>query len=144
MNGRPWTMGDLDAVAALEKECFSDPWTRRMLADSFLSEHFHGVILEEGGVVVAYGGVSVVMEDAEIQLIAVSEMYRRCGRGTKILDDLIEIAKSHGAQRAFLEVRVSNTSAQILYLKGGFRGLYCRTRYYPDGEDALVMIKEFD
>ena len=144
MNGRVWTMNDLDAIAALEKECFADPWSRRMLADSFLSDRFYGVLLEEDGGIVAYGGVSVVFEDAEIQLIAVSEMFRRCGRGTKILSDLPAIAKARGAKRAFLEVRVSNASAQILYLKNGFRGLYCRTRYYPDGEDAVVMLKEFD
>ena len=28
-----------------------------------------------------------------------------------------------------------------LYLDRGFRGLYARPRYYPDGEDALVMQK---
>ena len=29
-----------------------------------------------------------------------------------------------------------------MYLKYGFCGLYARSRYYPDGEDALVMVKE--
>lgn len=142
MNGRNWTMNDLDGIAEIEKECFSDPWSRRMLADSFLSERFHGVLLEENGRVVAYGGVSVVFDEAEIQLIAVSEMYRRCGRGRKILDDLLDIARARGVKRVYLEVRVSNASAQLLYLKGGFKGLYCRTRYYPDGEDAIVMMRE--
>lgn len=144
MNGRGWTMADLDQIAAVEKECFSDPWSRRMLAESFLSEHFRGVVLEEESGIVAYGGVSVVFDEAEIQLIAVSEMYRRCGRGKKVLDDLIRIAKSEGARRVFLEVRVSNAAAQILYLKSGFVGLYCRTRYYTDGEDAIVMVKVLD
>ena len=140
--GRAWRMDDLDAIAALEKECFSDPWNRRMLADSFLSEGFHGVLLEEEGALIAYGAVRVVCDEAEIELVAVSEMYRRCGRGKTVMDDLLSIAKEHGAKRVFLEVRVSNASAQILYLKCGFRGLYCRTRYYPDGEDAIVMARE--
>ena len=77
-----------------------------------------------------------------MQLIAVSEMYRRCGRGGKILDDLVEIAAQKGAKRVFLEVRVSNAPAMSLYLKYGFCGLYARSRYYADGEDALVMVKE--
>ena len=140
MNGRSWTMNDLDAIAELERECFPDPWTRRMLADSFLSSSFHGVVLEEGGLV-GYGGVRIAADEAEIELIAVREMYRRCGRGRQILEDLFEIAKERGAKRIFLEVRVSNASAQLLYLKCGFTGLYCRTRYYPDGEDAIVMMK---
>ncbi len=142
MNGRCWKMSDLDAIAQIERECFSDPWSRRMLADSFLSDKFYGVLLEEDGAIVAYGGVRVILDEAEIQLVAVSEMYRRCGRGRKILQDLLEIAAGKGVRRVFLEVRVSNASAQILYLKSGFTGLYCRTRYYPDGEDAIVMMRE--
>lgn len=142
MNGRVWTMEDLDAIAELEQECFSDPWNRRMLADSFLSGSFFGSLLEENGALVAYGGMNIVLDEAEIQLIATSEMYRRCGRGSRILEDLLEEAKKRGVKRIFLEVRVSNASAQMLYLKHGFIGVYCRTRYYPDGEDALVMKKE--
>lgn len=142
MNGRSWNMSDLDRIAALEEECFSDPWTRRMLADSFLSPHFFGVALEEEGTLVGYGGVSIVFDEAEIQLVAVSEMYRCCGRGSAIMEDLLSIAEREGARKVFLEVRISNAAAQMLYLKFGFRGLYCRTRYYPDGEDAIVMVKE--
>ncbi len=141
MTTREWRIGDLDQIAAIEAESFSDPWTRRMLADSFLSDRFTGVLLEEEGSIVAYGGMSVVCDEAEIELVAVSEMFRRCGRGTKIINDLLELASARGVKRVFLEVRVSNAPAQILYLKSGFRGLYCRTRYYPDGEDAVVMVK---
>ena len=54
---------------------------------------------------------------------------------------LCEIAKSAGAGKVFLEVRVSNSAAMKLYLKCGFAGVYARTRYYPDGEDCLVMVK---
>ena len=142
MNGRAWQYADLGAIAALEAECFSDPWNMRMLAESFLSGHFFGSLLEEDGVVTAYGGMSIVEDEAEVQLIATAEMYRRCGRGGKILEDLIGEAKRRGVRRMFLEVRVSNAPAMMLYLKHGFRGLYARVRYYADGEDAIVMMKE--
>lgn len=142
MNGRAWQYADLGAIAALEAECFSDPWNMRMLAESFLSGHFFGSLLEENGIITAYGGMSVVEDEAEVQLIATAEMYRRCGRGGKILEDLIGEAKRRGVRRMFLEVRVSNAPAMMLYLKHGFRGLYARVRYYADGEDAIVMMKE--
>lgn len=142
MNGRAWEYADLNAIADLERECFSDPWNHRMLAESFLSGHFFGSLLEEDGTVTAYGGVSIVGDEAEIQLIGTAEMYRRCGRGGEILQDLLDEAKRRGVKRVFLEVRVSNSPALSLYLKNGFRGLYARSRYYPDGEDAIVMIKE--
>lgn len=143
MNGRVWTYEDLNEIAALERDCFpDDAWNMRMLAESYLSEHFFGSCLEEGGVLTAYGGMSVVEDEAELQLIATAEMYRRCGRGRKILDDLLAEAKKRGAKKMFLEVRVSNASAMLLYLKAGFEGLYARSRYYANGEDALVMKKE--
>ncbi len=142
MNGRRWTMNDLDAIEEIEKESFPDPWTRRMLAESLLSDRFFGVLLEENGVPVAYGGISFAADEAEIELVAVSEMYRRCGRGRKVVEDLLECARRKGVKKVFLEVRVSNAEAQMLYLKCGFRGLYARTRYYPDGEDAVVMTRE--
>ena len=142
MNGRAWQYSDLSAIAALERECFSDPWNHRMLAESFLSGHFYGSLLEEDGAVAAYGGMVVFGEQAQVQLIGVAEMYRRCGRGGMILEDLISIAREKGVKHVFLEVRVSNSPALLLYLKHGFSGLYARSRYYADGEDAIVMVKE--
>lgn len=143
MNGREWTYEDLNEIAQLEQECFPvEPWNTRMLAESFLSERFFGVLLKEDGVITAYGGIGIVEDEAELYLIATAEMYRRCGRGKKILDDLICEAKRRGAKRMFLEVRVSNASAMMFYLNYGFVGLYARSRYYSDGEDAIVMKKE--
>ena len=140
---REWTFEDLNGIAELEKECFSsEPWNLQALADSFLSGHFYGALLEEEGAITSYGGISVVLDEGELQLIATAEMYRKCGRAQKILRYLTEEAAKRGARRIFLEVRVSNAEAQKLYLKNGFRGVYARTRYYPDGEDAVVMKKE--
>ena len=143
MNIRLWRYEDLNGIAVLENECFSqDPWNMQMLAESFLSPHFVGVLMEEDGAVTAYGGIGVVEDEAELQLIATAEMYRRCGRGKLILARLEEEAKSRGAKTMFLEVRVSNSSALMMYLKDGFQGIYTRPRYYRDGEDAVVMKKE--
>ena len=142
MNGRAWTMEDLPEIAKLELECFPDPWTNRMLADSFLSDLFFGSLLEEEDGITAYGGMHFAGDEAEIELIATAEMYRRCGRGSKILQDLLEEAVRRNVKSVYLEVRVSNAEAQILYLKHGFRGIYTRSRYYPDGEDGIVMKKE--
>ena len=143
MNGREWLFEDLNEIAALERECFpSDPWNVRMLAESFLSGRFFGSLLEEEGVITAYGGISFAEDEAELELIATAEMYRRCGRAEKILSDLFEEAARRGIKKIFLEVRVSNSSALMMYLKSGFVGIYARSRYYPDGEDAIVMKKE--
>ena len=127
----------------MEKECFpKEPWSYQMLVSSFQSESFYGVLCEDGGEIIGYGGITVTADTADIDNIAVTEAYRGGGVGTKILKELIKAAKKGGAKKVFLEVRVSNSNAMKLYLKNGFKGVYARTRYYSDGEDGLVMVKE--
>lgn len=113
-----------------------------MLASSFETDAFHGVLAEDGGEIIGYGGITVAADTADVANIAVTEPFRRGGVGTKIVKELVKIAEKNGAKKIFLEVRVSNAEAMRLYLKCGFKGVYARTRYYPDGEDCLVMVKE--
>ena len=79
MNYREWTFQDILKIAALEKECFSDPWTYRMFADAFYSKGFYGVLAEEDGEIAGYACASVLFENAELDNIAVAEGYRRQG-----------------------------------------------------------------
>ncbi len=140
---RRWRYDDILKISELEKECFPlEPWTFKMLASSFEAENFRGVLAEDGGETIGYGGMTVAADSADIDNIAVTEAYRRSGVACAVMDELLKIAKDEGVKKLFLEVRVSNYAAMKLYLKCGFRGAYARTRYYPDGEDCLVMVKE--
>ena len=143
MTIRNWKFEDILRISQLEKECFNeDAWDYKQIAHSFESENFVGLAAEDGGEVVGYGAITVAVDTADVENIAVSEPYRFSGIGSAILDSLVEEAQKKGVKKLFLEVRVSNANAMLLYLKHGFVGDYCRTRYYPDGEDALVMKKE--
>lgn len=140
---RDWKYEDILKISEMEKECFPlEPWSFQMLASSFGSETFHGILAEDGGEIVGYGGVTVACDSAEIENVAVSEAFRRVGTGSAILERLIDIARERNAVKIFLEVRVSNSTAMKMYLKHGFSGVYARMRYYSDGEDCLVMAKE--
>ena len=140
---RRWKYEDILAISNMEKECFPDePWSFQMLASSFSAENFYGVLAEDGGEVVGYGGITVAADEASVENIAVTEAFRHSGIGRSIIENLTQIAADKGAKKVFLEVRVSNSPAMELYLKCGFKGVYARTRYYSDGEDCLVMAKE--
>ena len=66
--------------------------------------------------------------------------FRRQGVGERLLRDALLDAKNLGARLAFLEVRETNTAAQAMYEKFGFRITGKRPRYYRDnGEDAILM-----
>lgn len=90
--------------------------------------------------IVGYGGLWLTVDDAHITAIAVEPARRGRGIGELLLNALIDHAYELAAQRITLEVRVSNTAAQRLYLKYGFQPAGTRTRYYTDnGEDAMIM-----
>ena len=140
---RKWKYEDILKISEIEKECFpKEPWSFKALVSSFESETFIGLLAEDDGEIAGYGGVTVAADSADIDNIAVTEQYRGGGVGTDILNDLCAAAKEKGAVKVFLEVRVSNSPAMSMYLKNGFKGVYARTRYYTDGEDCLVMVKE--
>lgn len=140
---RRWKYEDILRISRLEEECFpQEPWSFQMLASSFGSENFYGILTEEDGEITGYGGVTVAADVADIENVAVAEPFRGNGIGLTIVNSLVGYAAEKGAQKVFLEVRVSNAAAMKLYLKCGFKGVYARSRYYSDGEDCLVMVKE--
>lgn len=142
MTVRDWRYEDILKISELEKEIFAgEAWSYKTLATAFKAPAFLGVLCEDGGEIAGYGGVSIAADSADIGNIAVAENYRGGGIGTLLLQKLCEKSKERGVDKVFLEVRVSNSAAMQMYLKCGFAGAYARPRYYPDGEDCLVMVK---
>jgi len=93
-----------------------------------------------GHLIVGYVGVWFMADEAHITSIAVREEFRRRGLGEGLLLAALKMSVARRAQVATLEVRVSNHSAQALYLKHGFAKCGLRGRYYADNhEDALIM-----
>ena len=88
----------------------------------------------------AYGGFWIMVDEAHISTIATARPWRGRGIGELLLVGLLEHAQEFGAEKATLEVRVSNQVAQNLYRKYAFQVEGRRRRYYSDnGEDALIM-----
>ena len=76
--------------------------------------------------------------DADLQTIAVGEQAQGRGVATSLLRTLLDRAAQRGARRIVLEVRADNDAAQALYRRFGFAQIARRSRYYPDGSDALI------
>lgn len=142
----PMTHEHLDQVAALERTCFADPWSRNMLAeelDNAMSAYLVALDTEDGSVV-GYAGLLVVADEGYITNVAVRPESRRGGVAGALLDVFVNFAE--GNQLAFLtlEVRASNYGAIALYGSRGFRGVGRRTNYYEHPkEDAIIMTREF-
>jgi ribosomal-protein-alanine N-acetyltransferase len=136
---------DLDAVAALEARCFTNPWTRDMLARELAQSHVaHVFVLRlPGEPVVAFCSCWIIADELHINTIAVDLPHRRLGLATYLMRHVLSEAARRGATRATLEVRESNEPARQLYESLGFTVAATRPAYYtqPD-EDGLILWKE--
>ncbi len=136
---------DIPAIMAIEEQSFSLPWTPGIYRYE-LRHNAHGLYrairCRYPGLppVVAYAGVWLYLPEAHISTIAVHPAFRGLHFGAWILATVLVEATLQGAEEATLEVRVSNTPAQRLYLSFGFRVVGRRYGYYSDNrEDAYIM-----
>ncbi|MGM0595374.1 MAG: ribosomal protein S18-alanine N-acetyltransferase, partial [Pseudomonadota bacterium] len=93
---------------------------------------------------IGYAILSAAAGEAHILNIVIAPERQGQGLGRRFMAFLLQTARSHGADTAFLEVRPSNRIAVYLYESIGFRQAGLRRDYYPTGrgrEDALVMAR---
>ena len=117
----PMDRGHIPQIAALERECFSTPWSENMLSDALFDPKASFIVAEDGeGGVLGYAGLQVVLDEGYIDNIAVEEAARRHGVGDALLDVFCRFGQAH-LSFLTLEVRASNAPAIALYEKLGFR-----------------------
>ena len=139
---RKMTSEDVEAVYAIEVATFPAPWT----LDSFHYEmrenqfaHYIVAINDEEKII-GFCGMWIVIDAAQITNVAVLQEARGLGIGETLMREAMKAAKDAEAETMSLEVRVTNTVAQNLYRKLGFKDGGIRKGYYTDNqEDALVM-----
>ena len=142
MEIRRSTPRDAAAIAALEAEIFSDPWSERDICDTICTEGAMCYSAIKDGVPVAYIIGRIIAPEAEIYRIATHPDYRGRGIAYRLLDYAVKTERGRGLERLFLEVRSKNLAALSLYRAYGFEKIGIRKNYYknPD-DDALVMLK---
>ena len=140
---RPMRESDLPRVYHLEKISQPVPWPLPF----FRRELRGGVscwVLEQDREIIGFGLVAFVEGWAHIMNMCVAPEYRRRGLGQRILLHLLRVATRGGYRRAWLEVRVTNRPAILLYRKSGFRTRRILRGYYRTREglrDGLVMVR---
>lgn len=133
------------AAAELEKVCFQDPWSERMLLDELENPLSLWLAALDGGTLAGYIGSQSVQGEADVMNLAVSPAYRRRGVGRALLRELAGALRSKGVAALLLEVRPSNEAAVSLYRSEGFVQVGRRKNYYfHPREDALILRKELE
>lgn len=141
----PMTAGQLFQVAALEKECFpADPWSPETFLTALDSPNT-AILLAQGedGAVMGYAVLTAVLDEGNLDNIAVASAYRRRGVADALLSTLTGFGREN-LSVLMLEVRASNAPAIALYEKHGFIPVGRRKNYYSTPkEDAILMTLEF-
>ena len=136
---------DLDEVAELEARCFTNPWTREMLARELAQSDVAHVFLLRlpDRRLAGFCSCWIVADELHVNTLVVDMPYRQRRLGVGLMAWVIDEAARRGATRATLEVRESNEPARRLYASLGFEVVARRPRYYSQPvEDALILWRE--
>ncbi|RMG02120.1 MAG: ribosomal-protein-alanine N-acetyltransferase [Nitrospirae bacterium] len=133
---------DIPIVAEIERNSFISPWSEvsfRSELENPLSECF---VADADGDVIGYICSSFVLDEGHLLTFGVSPLWRRRGVGRRLLWYVLQLMRSRGVKRFYLEVRPSNLPALRLYESEGFQKIGIRRGYYSfPKEDAIVMMK---
>ena len=131
-------------IAALERQCFSDPWSEKSIASELENPLSLWLVAVEQDRVLGYVGSQTVLGETDMMNLAVSPQARRQGIGRALVETLMESLRAQKSHCLTLEVRQSNLPAQKLYAELGFQQVGRRPGYYFDPkEDALILRKEW-
>lgn len=138
----PMSLQTVDAVAQIEAECFSQPWSH----DAFVAELSNPTavtfVANADGEIAGFINLGVVLDEATVNNIAVKQTYCRRGIGRALLTAAIDYCQNNRLNVLMLEVRQSNRAAIALYERFGFQAVGIRKRFYDEPEEDAVLMNK--
>lgn len=141
---REATRADLLDVYRIEQASFPQPWPFQAF-ERFVGE-FGFLVAERDGRITGYIVADSVPNHGNaighVKDFAVHPDARGQGIGTKLLQQTLANLGMRGVYSVKLEVRENNDAAIRLYQQHGFTHRRTVRRYYENGEDALIMVRD--
>lgn len=135
-------LSDLSELEMLEKQCFSDPWSRKSLRSEI--EYVNDILFLVAVLdkeIIGYIDVQMVLDEADVRRVAVKPAYRNQHIASILMEIMLNYTDSAGIKTHTLDVRAGNTAALKLYGKFGFYENGRRKNYYEGNEDAILMMR---
>lgn len=137
---REMIIDDVNEVYEIEKQSFDhSSWSLDAFYHELEKNEFaHYFVVSMNDRIIAYCGLWIVIDQAQITTISVDDAFRNNGVGQLLLEYVMNFASTTCTTMS-LEVRIENEAARHVYEKAGFTYGGIRKNYYGDGEDAKVM-----
>ena len=122
---------------------FDNFWTYTIFENELKnpnSKYFVALLDNE---IVGFAGICKAVDDIHITNIVTKITKRHMGIASKLLENLINIAKNEKLNLT-LEVKQSNINAIKLYEKYNFKKVGLRKNYYGQNENAIIMTLIFN
>ncbi len=143
MTVREMEIDDLEAVYRIERQNSSMPWDKNGLLSFLIRDGSVFLVAEDNGRIIGFAGLVSVADESDLINISVAPDRRREGAAEMLLNGIISGAQKLDVKKIYLEVRISNEPAIMLYRKFGFTDIGIRKNYYEKPvEDAIVMEKD--
>ena len=123
---------------------FDEFWNAEVLKKELENPLSTYIVAIEDKQVVGYAGLWQPIDEGHITNIVTRLDKRENKVATKMLDELINIAKERKLKCVTLEVNVHNNIAINLYKKYKFKEVGRRPKYYNNTDDAIIMTLELN
>lgn len=132
-------VADIDALAEISAAAFDprfgEAWSAAQLRGTLLQPGSWLRIARHGDQPVGFSLCRLIVDEAELLLIAVCPESRGSGVGTALLASALDDAPARGVSEIFLEMRDGNAAARALYAGRGFVEVGRRRDYYRGATD---------
>ena len=133
------SISDLESIKDILLLEFDNFWTYNTLKSELLNSNSKYIVAKSNNQIVGFAGIWKAVDDVHITNIVTAKKFRRNNIGSKLLANLIELAKlEENINSITLEVNATNIPAQKLYEKFGFNVVGLRKKYYNNIDDAII------
>lgn len=133
------TISDLNLISDTLSDNFDEFWNYNVFKSELENPNSTYIVIKSNDEILGFAGIWKAYDDVHITNIVTRKDIRNQGIGSKLLEELINIAKKTGLETLTLEVNENNHSAIHLYEKFGFKVLGIRKKYYNNTDNAIIM-----
>jgi ribosomal-protein-alanine acetyltransferase len=136
---------DIPGILKIDATSFPTCWKSETYANELAQDRSIFLVSCADDQITGFSLAWTVLDELHLLKVAVDPELRRRGIGRELIRQTLSVALDRGCILAYLEVRMNNQAAKMMYRGFGFSPLGIRKGYYSDtGEDALLLTAKLD